>query len=51
MYSSMGSVLTGGAVGGGYAYVRGMREDELKVRERLTRVVSPLPLFPSSLFP
>lgn len=39
MYNSMGGVLAGAAVGGGYAYLRGMREGELKVRERLARVV------------
>lgn len=45
MYSSMGGVLAGAVVGGGYAYVRGMGEGELKVRGRLTKVVSSLSLF------
>lgn len=48
MYNSMGGVLAGAAVGGGYAYLRGMREGELKVRERLARVVGSLSL---SFFP
>lgn len=34
----MGGVLAGAAVGGGYAYLRGWREGELKVRERVARV-------------
>ncbi|KIR51954.1 hypothetical protein I315_05593 [Cryptococcus gattii Ru294] len=38
MYNSMGGVLAGAAVGGGYAYLRGWREGELKVRERVARV-------------
>lgn len=45
MYNSMGGVLAGAAVGGGYAYLRGMREGELKARERLARVVGSLSLF------
>lgn len=44
MYNSMGGVLAGAAVGGGYAYLRGWREGELKVRERVARVVGSLSL-------
>lgn len=44
MYNSMGGVLAGAAVGGGYAYLRGWRGGELKVRERVARVVGSLSL-------
>lgn len=51
MYNSMGGVLAGAAVGGGYAYLRGMREGEPKVRERLARVVGSLSFFIPRYFP